>query len=202
MHNPKRTNRIILLALLVLFAAPVLLATLMHSQWWSYRPDSTRNSGELLQPPVAVSGWPDTSSHLSITDQTPIWTLLLASTQDCGELCQQQLAWLRQVRSAQGRHADQVELQLLTDQPLSTAQQASVTALSEAIKLSDPARRIALWQAIAQLTPVSTQSTLTTYLIDPAGFIILRYPDNADAGGIRKDLGRLLTWSNKARGPE
>lgn len=199
MSNVKKNNRITLVILAILFATPVLLAMLMHSQWWQYRPGATRNIGELMQPPVAIEGWPDTSSDLAIDAQTPIWTLLVASDSDCNNSCQEQLTWLRQIRLAQGRHADQVNIQLSTSDQLPVNQQTAVTGISDIIYIANNIERNRLQQAIDQLATPATTSGITTYLIDPAGFIILRYPQSSEPGGIRKDLGRLLTWSNKAR---
>ncbi len=200
MNNPKSSNRLTIIVVALLFAAPVLLTTLMHSQWWSYKPASTRNFGELLQPPVAIQGWPDTSSNLDIEDQSPIWTLLLHSDAGCADDCQEQLTWLRQVRAAQGRHSHQVAIQLAGTAGLSDSQQLAVAGIYPELQQPDAAQLSSLQLAISQLQPPDTENQLMTYLIDPAGFIILRYPENSDATGIRKDLGRLLTWSNKARG--
>ncbi len=202
MNKIKSSNRFTIIVIAILFAAPVLLTILMHSQWWPYRPNTTRNHGELLQPPIAVDGWPDTSSTLSIEDKPPIWTLLLASNSDCAEACQQQLGWLRQVRIAQGRHSQQVEIQLATGVSLSSPQQTAVKTIFDELRLPDARQQANLQHAITQLTPVEAQTGLTTYLIDPAGFIILRYSEDTDVTGVRKDLRRLLTWSNKARGSQ
>ncbi len=199
MSNVKKNNRITLVILAVLFATPVLLAMLMHSQWWQYRPGATRNIGELMQPPVAIEGWPDTSSDLAIDSTPPIWTLLVTSDNGCSNRCQEQLTWLRQIRIAQGRHADQVNIQLSPFNDLPGDQQAAVANISDAIYITNSHERNRLQQAIAELAVPVTNSDITTYLIDPAGFIILRYSQSSEPGGIRKDLSRLLTWSNKAR---
>lgn len=199
MNSIKKTNRLTLIALLILFAAPVLLAVLMHSNWWQFRPDATRNFGELLEPPVPIAGWPDTQTAPIDSEHEPIWTLLLNSNTDCGVDCREQLTWLRQIRTAQGRHAGQVDIQLATQQPLPVDQRHAIDEIAEEIQLADDQQSARIRQAITQLPAIENPTALTTYLIDPAGFIILRYPENSDADGIRKDLGRLLTWSNKSR---
>lgn len=199
MSNVKKNNRFTLVLLAALFATPVLLAMLMHSQWWQHRPSATRNIGELMQPPIAVKGWPDTSSNLAIDDQTPIWTLLVTSNNGCENACQEQLTWLRQIRTSQGRHAEQVAIQLSSAEVLPATQQVAITTISDDIHIADSGESTRLQQAIDQLKPSTSADDQITYLIDPAGFIILRYPQSSGPGDIRKDLGRLLTWSNKAR---
>lgn len=200
MNNPKKSNRFTIIALMVLFASPVLLAVLMHSQWWSYAPDATRNNGELLQPALAVAEWPDTSNKLAADDVESIWTLVLATHNDCSQTCLEQLAWLRQVRAAQGRHLNQVNIRLATASEPNPGTRAAVNEISSEIQILAPNLNRSFWNVLAtDKSQLDTTSTFNTYLLDPAGFIILRYPENSDSGGIRKDLGRLLTWSNKSR---
>ena len=50
MQNP----RILLIIIATLFAAPLLLAVLMRSSWWDFKPSELSNRGILVQPPVAL----------------------------------------------------------------------------------------------------------------------------------------------------
>ena len=42
------------------------------------------------------------------------------------------------------------------------------------------------------LPRVEDPDGVPVYVIDPNGFVILRYPPGADLGGLRTDLARLL----------
>ena len=45
--------------------------------------------------------------------------------------------------------------------------------------------------SMASLLPEARED-LTLGLVDPAGFLMLRYPQHADLARVRKDLGRLI----------
>ena len=194
LQSAKRNNRLTIIALVILFVSPVLLATIMHSQWWSYRPVTTKNHGQLLEPPMAIEGWQkrDTDDH------KPIWTIATLSPDNCQSDCQEQLGWLRQVRAAQGRHRQQVQLTLVTAADITAEQQAAVNAVSTAITIVNQTQSPALFEALS--SAAEGVKLPVTFIIDPAGFIILRYAAGSDATGMRKDIGRLITWTNKTLG--
>lgn len=192
--NPqvKARNRLMLLLLAGLFAAPVLLATLMHSQWWDFRPAATKNHGELLQPPIEVTGWKTGFTE----EQTPVWTLASVFPENCDARCIDQLGQLRQVRAAQGRHREQLAILLVTPENSYREQRESIRALGSFIT-ADTETEQASPRAALQL--IAAQQA-ETFIIDPSGFIIMRYPANADPGGIRKDIAKLLRLGNKTLG--
>jgi hypothetical protein len=47
-------NRTTIIAVFAVFFLPVIIAVLIHSEWFQWRPAQTRNHGELLQPPHAL----------------------------------------------------------------------------------------------------------------------------------------------------
>ena len=51
-------NRLILIAVLLLFAAPLVIAFVLNQQGW--HPQNTRNSGTLVEPPYSVVSAPVT----------------------------------------------------------------------------------------------------------------------------------------------
>jgi hypothetical protein len=49
-----RNPRFVLAAIALLFIAPLLLAVLMRSSWWDFKPSETTNRGILVEPPMAL----------------------------------------------------------------------------------------------------------------------------------------------------
>lgn len=188
-------NRIALIAVFLVFLLPVVVATLMHSEWFDWQPGSMRNHGELLQPVVAVEGFEvltasgETISRSELLDR---WMLVFFTEEPCGESCLESLYWLRQVRRAQDRHQTDVGLVFAGAEPADAATAARIRELAgDFIILSGPESQ-AFW---SQLPRADVNAAY--FILDPSANIILRYPDDADHNGIRRDLRRLLTWTRR-----
>ena len=162
-----RADRIKLLLLLGLFAAPALAAWVAHQ---FLHPTMSASYGELMQP-VAVE-LPGLSALRGR------WVLLTIAKEECGPDCRQQLDLIRRVHIAQGRNqarVAQVLIQPTTATPFEQDGCHSFLVPIEALSLwSDPLR---------------------TYLVDPLGRVMLRFPVEADGKGMLHDLRRLLLAS-------
>ncbi len=178
---------------LALFLAPVVIAVLLNSQWLDWQPGSTRNYGELLNPAVrlpdfeleAASGKPVSRDDLA--DQ---WQLLHYRAAGCDEACLDTLYWLRQIRLGQDRHRPEVALMFVTPAEISEETLAKIHALAEDYRVfSGQAGR-----TLSSALPDAGLSAIS-YIVDPKGHIILRYPQDSDFNGMRRDLSRLLTWT-------
>lgn len=186
-------NKKAILLLAALFALPVILATLMHSQWFEWRPASTRNHGELIVP---VIQWP-TKESVDVTDQAVDlarlqgrWHLVYHTTRPCDADCLEDLYWLRQVRLSQDRHVPEIGLLLIHEPSLGDNMIGEIQALSEAFVIIDGPDATGLRADL----PLG-DSAHARYIIDPMGNIMMRYDPDQPPDGIRKDLGRLLTWT-------
>lgn len=188
-------NRVAITAVFVVFLLPVVLATLMHSEWFEWQPGGTRNHGELLQPVVPLEDFEIVDargrpvSRASLQDR---WQLLHYQPGTCEARCLENLYWLRQVRRAQDRHQPDVGLVHLGRETPDEAELASIAALAEDYMVLTGPTAEAL---IAQLPDAGVKAAY--YIIDPHGNIILRYPEDSDPNGIRRDLRRLLTWTQR-----
>jgi hypothetical protein len=130
------------------------------------------------------------------TDLLEHWQLLHVSDGACGEDCVETLYWLRQVRRAQDRHQPEVEITLVTKQPVTAHVLSEIEALEASIRIiSGPAGR-----EFSSLLPEG-DSAPVSYILDPQANIILRYPDGSDFNGMRRDLRRLLTWTRTDQPP-
>ncbi len=186
-------NRITIVAVFLVFFAPVIVAVLMHSEWFEWRPAETRNHGELLQPPHPLEpfnledGHGEALQHSDLLDQ---WQLLYVIEHACEESCLESLYWLRQVRRAQDRHQLEVDILLVTPIAISPETRSEIDALEADIRILDDSSG----QAFLDLLPAE-ESKPVSYILDPGANIILRYPEGSDYNGMRRDLRRLLTWT-------
>jgi len=191
-------NKTTLLAVLALFLTPIVIAVLLNSQWLDWRPGSTRNHGELLEPAVRLPEFElTTASGETVTRETldGQWQLLHYRTAGCNEACLEALYWMRQIRLAQDRHQPEVGLMLITPGEVDERTIDEIHALA-------PDYRVVDGEAGSTLVPALPDPGLEaiSYIVDPRGHIILRYPQDADFNGMRRDLSRLLTWTQT--GPE
>lgn len=178
---PPARSRWPLLLLCLLFLGPALLAGALYLSGW--KPVGSRQHGELLDPPVDLRALP--ARH---PDGRPLdwlagerhWRVLVAPEPGCGTECVDLSQDLAKVWQLLGHTADNVEILWLGSAPaghvLPTGLQpmAPSPALRAALPgLPDPAG-----------TPV--------HVVDPNGFVILRYAPGFDPAGLRADLAKLL----------
>jgi len=193
-------NRTTIIAVFAVFFLPVVIAVLMHSEWFQWRPDETRNHGELIQPPHTLPDFSlQANDGLTIErgDLLEHWQLLHVSDGACEDDCVETLYWMRQVRRAQDRHQLDVEINLVTTHPLAAEVLDEIEALGADIRIiADKAGR-----EFSSLLP-ENESAPVSYIIDPQANIILRYPDGSDFNGMRRDLRRLLTWTRTDQPPQ
>lgn len=192
-------NRMTILAVVGVFLAPVIIAVLLHSQWFDWQPGETRNHGELIEPPVALPAFELSDADnrtLNRNDLLDRWQLLHFVAGPCGDKCVETLYWLRQVRRAQDRHQPEVGLVLVTTGSLSANSHEAIEALETDIRIisGDAGREF------ARLLPNRGQSPIS-YILDPRANIMMRYPSESDFNGMRRDLSRLLTWTRTDQKP-
>jgi hypothetical protein len=181
----RRRNRLALLGLAALFVLPILAA-----MWINYRgqlPAPTRQHGELLQPR------PDLSEHAPVlrgggeyawAPSERIWRIVVAPPADCGEACLRLGEQLDTVWRLFGRNADHAHVLWLCPPDECTPPPALSPEALRVVE-HDPALR-------AQLPRVDDPRGLPVYVVDPYGFVVLRYPPGFDPAGLREDMARLL----------
>ena len=182
-----------LLALVAVFAAPVLAAWFLYFNP-EYLPTTRSNRGELITPMVKL----DADSGLSNPDGSPFdltplnekWTLVSLNRAPCGEDCRRRLIELRQIRLALGETRFSVErLQILTDSDDTAALADEFEGMRIALAQDAAGERLlnALGEGAAALD--------RTYILDPMGNLMMRYAADAPAKDTLKDMERLLKAS-------
>ncbi len=189
--------RILLVTIAAMFLLPLLLAWFMYTGTIDYKPATTRNYGELVEPPLPLSweninlvssagGDPEPASGVL----TKHWVVLRPVPVGCGETCEQEVIQLRQVHRAAGRNQSRIRIALLLED---SAAAADISRMEEIYPefniITSPAGTLqgVMRQASGNLT--------STYLVDPLGNIMMVYASGADPNHLKKDLKRLLTWS-------
>jgi hypothetical protein len=192
------TPRVALLLIAALFIVPLAVAWLMYAGVIEFQPGTTRNLGQLVEPPrplswegIRVPGEDDYRPG----DFAGHWLVLHGLPDACGEDCIEVVVSLRQVHRAAGRNSSRIRLGLL---------QASTAGGQDRLRdiypefhlLEDSGRQ--LWpvlRSVASAAPVPGGAEGATYLVDPLGNIMMYYAPGSDPNDLKHDLKRLLTWS-------
>lgn len=187
-----------MLLLLAMFVLPLIVAYALYFGGW--RPASTGNYGELVQPArpiedvalIAFDGKP-----IRFSDLRGKWTLMAFGPADCLKPCERILYHMRQVIAALGEKADRVQSALvLTDTKALDWLRYTIKDYPGVRVIIGPPPAVA---ALARQFTVPAGSPLDNlhriYLIDPLGNFMMSYPADADPNGMRKDLARLLRVS-------
>lgn len=188
-------NRVAIIAVFAVFLLPVIVATLMHSEWLDWQPGGTRNHGDLVQPVVALEPFRiETPGGAEVVrdDLLDRWQLLYYQPHACDDACMENLYWLRQVRRAQDRHQPDVGLIFLTRLPVSADTAAAIVELADDFVILGGIEAETL---ISQLPDDGVNAAY--YIIDPMANIILKFDQDSDPNHIRRDLRRLLTWTQR-----
>ncbi|MDR9467017.1 hypothetical protein [Marinospirillum sp.] len=157
------SNRIKLLLLMLLMAAPVMASWGMHFFQVGI-PEERTARGDLLPDLPPLQEWPlawQADGH---------WWLVMAATPDCGKPCSEQADKLWRIHRALGREADRVY----------RLRAGGEDAL--------PGEEAQAWQA----TPPWTMSGGDTWIVDPQGKVVLAYDADAPPEDVHRDLMRLL----------
>lgn len=180
--NRQIRNRLALIVLLMMFAAPLLIAYLMNREGW--RPQQTRNSGTLVEPPRDVSSVAvalTAGSKLVWRDPQWRWTLLALPGAQCGMQCRMRLDEALRMRLTLGRNAERLRIVYLGP-PLPVP---DVAARAPLLAGSDDGGAFAEYRA-------HSDDDLALALVDPNGLLMLRYPYGYSAQGLRSDIQKVL----------
>jgi hypothetical protein len=180
---PQRNrNRFALIAIFAIFFGAFALAGILRFSGW--RPIGMKNHGELLQPPGDLRAITPHLADGSVYAWDPIrrtWRILVAPPENCGQACATLASEIGIVRQLFGRDAGHVDVLWLGALPASTARDQTFVALRDDPTLGrSPLPR-----------PVDPAG-VPVFVVDPNGFVVLRYAPGFDPSHLRQDLSRLL----------
>ena len=179
----RHRNRRMLVALFVLFFGGMLVAGLLRFSGW--RPEGSKNKGEMLQPYGDLRAYTPTLADgraYRWKDEPRIWRIVVMP-RDCDAArtaeCTRLLVDLDKVWRLMNKDADRVHLLWAGAAPRGVALPREVRLVR-----ADDGLRAGLAGADA--------AGHAAWLIDPNGFVVLRYAPGFDPGDLRTDLARLL----------
>jgi hypothetical protein len=196
-----RRQRRLLVALGVLFFAPLAVSFYLYYGPVGWRPSSRVNRGDLINPPrplpeVSLPIANHTAGSLSKPDfLMGKWTLLYVGPGSCSAPCRSDLYNTRQVRIALNRDMDRVRRVFIAEgeccdwQFLDSQHPDLVTLLAT----PDAAPLLGLLPAFDGIAPAAAERI---YLIDPLGNLMMSYSPEAKPKGMLEDLKRLLGLSH------
>ncbi|GAA4359027.1 hypothetical protein [Kangiella marina] len=182
-------NRRVVSGLVLLFAAPVIVAYIAHYMGWFNV--ATQNNGTLLKAPYPhfeQFEWTSTEDDkLHFRDfETLWWWIYLPQSDDCAETCETTVQWLTRTHLTLGKQAD--KLKRLVVFPSQVNYQDKV----------EDADKILLAKGSAT-NPTSSLERGKVYLMDPHGNIFMQYDavNNqeeaiASSKGIRDDARKAM----------
>jgi len=152
-----------------------------------------KNHGELLQPPVDLRARiPELADGGGYrwNPAARTWRIMLAPPPGCTDACAAVARDIDIVWKLMGRNADRVDVLWLCAEPGCSAPAPLRDDPALRLLRPDPALRAALPRVDA--ASGDRAQGVPVYVIDPNGFLILRYPPGADPAGLRADLAKLL----------
>lgn len=179
-------NRGLLVLIIVLFLGSALVAGALRFSGW--RPAGMQNRGELLDPPADLRGQTLRLRDGSAYDWRPVerrWRILVAPPAECGDDCVALSQQLDLVWQLFGRNADDVDILWAGDVP-----DGAIRNPAWRVVEADPALRAALPHVDGG--PGEADNGVPAYVVDPNGFVILRYAPGFDPGDLRSDMAKLL----------
>jgi cytochrome oxidase Cu insertion factor (SCO1/SenC/PrrC family) len=187
----RRRARLLLAGTFLFFFLPVVGAWLLNVYAPDWRPFGMVNHGTLVQPVRPVS-----ATHLQNFDGTAMdpgylserWTLVHLLDGECGQSCIEALTRSRQVRRALGDDMSRVQLLLVRAAPVDARLAELPTGVDFAVADSD-------WLARFTDTDAGAGPHAGIYLVDPQGYLMMRYPQAVDRRALLADLERLLKIS-------
>jgi cytochrome oxidase Cu insertion factor (SCO1/SenC/PrrC family) len=187
--DPRRA-RTLLLVTFLLFFLPILGAWMLNVFAPQWRPFGTVNHGTLVEPvrPVSAEGLADPAGgRIDPGYLSKRWTIVHVQRGPCGEHCLEALARTRQVHRALGDDMNRVQRLMVTP---SAAHGVNPEAWSD----MDFAMAPAGWLSVFPRGD-GTDTGSAIYLVDPQGYLMMRYPLDVDQRALLSDLERLLKIS-------
>ena len=176
-----RRGRWILVGLFALFFGTVGAAGVLRFSGW--QPPGSKVHGQMLSPALdarAIQPTLEDGSPYPWNPTARTWRIVVVAPQDCGERCVTLADDLDKVWRLFSHNADRVHILWLGPLP----PQARAMPALRLVRDDDGLREM--------LPAVYDPTGIPVYVIDPNGFIILRYAPGTDPGSIRADVSKLL----------
>ncbi len=182
----RNRNRTMLIAIFAIFLGSFVVAGALRFSGW--RPSGLKNHGELLQPPADLRKMEPVLADGSLYRWNPVertWRIVVAPPADCAQACVKLAQEIDLVWQLFGRDADHVHVLWMGAPP---------AGVKTTVRLQQLRSAPALRAALPRVDDAGTAGRpgVPVYVVDPNGFVILRYAPGFDPGDLRTDVARLL----------
>ena len=187
-----KTRRRRYLPLYVLLAITIVPIAAAYLAYYVFPPSSRTNYGTLIEPQRSTPALPLTRLDGAPFDLRRLrgsWVFVMVDGGDCDKRCADKLLMMRQQRTMAGKDRDQIErVWLVSDSaplPIMLMREYEGTHFVRA-----PLPLLRDFLALPAGADARLQDHI--WLIDPQGNLMLRWPKNAEASGVRRDMAKLL----------
>ena len=173
-------GRRVLLALALLFLGTFFLAGVLRFSGW--RPQGLKNKGELLQPPAdlrAAAPRLAAGGTYAWNPASRTWRILVPAPAQCDVECARLAEAVDKVRASVGKDKDRVDILWIGPHP------SNLPSDGVRVLVEDAALR-------ARLPRADDPRGTPVYILDPNGFVVLRYAPGVEPLDLRTDLTQLL----------
>ena len=183
-----------MLAVLLVCAAPVIAS---YFTYYVVRPEARRNFGDLIEPQRPMVALATQALDGKVDDVSALkgqWLLVAVAGGACGDKCEKNLYFQRQLRESLGKEKGRLDRVWLVNDSVPVANTLTSALAGAAVLRVDPAA-LSRWLAPGPAQSVSAH----LYVVDPLGNWMMRFPADLDASSAAKakrDLDRLLRASS------
>lgn len=186
--------RVKFLGLIAVFLSPF-IAGWLALYVFEVKPASG-NYGTLIQP-IKKLNWPALETFDGETLESGFgrkWTFLLFAGDSCGELCRNNLFYMRQIRTLLGRDTMRLQNVLITGQPLGPETRIYLQDFPN-LKVIANNRDPVLYDQFHLQGLGEAGSAPIIYLVDPDQNLMMYFPAENDQAQVLKDIKKLMKLS-------
>ncbi|HET9484531.1 MAG TPA: hypothetical protein VFO79_11290 [Xanthomonadales bacterium] len=187
--NPQNRSRAYLILVVLVFAAPIVTAFALNRFGW--RPVAERNYGTLVEPARDYRGHPARTAdgtRIDWNNAGGVFHVVVPMPAACGAPCLELVDSLERLWLGLAKRAPRVRMLVVA---------AADAELDAAIARAPHVTRVELApDPFEHPAPVAIEaerrSALPAYIVDPNGYLVMRYDAGFDPAGLRRDLTRLV----------
>jgi hypothetical protein len=180
----KNKNRLTILVVFLLFAIPVVVAYVLGSGMIEFNPDSTKNHGVFISPPVKPADYTDADWVNTLPDH---WTLIYRTPDVCDEACFEWEDKLHRFNLTLAQNADKLELMLLA-RDFDFSREDPFKHIKKVATLGETT----LNDVFDDLSEQSFGQGEGLYVVAPEGYLMMAFTPDNEPQDIIKDLKLLV----------
>lgn len=179
---PAGRGRKQLLAIIGLFALPMLIAGILAAI--GYMPEGRRAYGEVLTPDKPLPETARTKDGAAFRFATPewYWTLVVRVPESCDARCVERLNLVPNMRETLNRRAGKLRIAVIDPLPSGVTAFDGLSGIYHLEGVPAP-----LLEALPR-----PAADLRLGMVDPSGYFVMRFPEQAELKPVRRDIGKLV----------